>query len=217
MQTRKKENRSATGVVEELLSRLLDGSLRPGQRIKEADVVSALGASRTPSREALSELARLGFVIAEPDKGYRVVPLTAREAREIYPLIWTLESLALGESGQFDEEYFETLSSLNLSFECSLQQGDARSALSFDTAWHQHLVSACRNQRLLGMVKNLKLLALRYELGFMSNSLLPTHSVKDHAEVFEALQSGFRERAQELLKEHWRRGMDALLEHLDWL
>jgi len=41
---------------------ILDGRLRPGQRLRDVDLAAELGISRTPVREALQRLERLGLV-----------------------------------------------------------------------------------------------------------------------------------------------------------
>jgi len=43
-------------------SAILDGRLRPGQRLRDVDLAAELGISRTPVREALQRLERLGLV-----------------------------------------------------------------------------------------------------------------------------------------------------------
>ena len=58
-------------------------------------MAAELGASRTPLREALFSLVHEGLIDATPDRGFSVKPLSSREVREIYPILWTLESLAV--------------------------------------------------------------------------------------------------------------------------
>lgn len=59
---------------------ILDGRLRPGQRLRDVDLAVQLGTSRTPVREALQRLERFGLVeiaagrytrVSEPDKRLR--------------------------------------------------------------------------------------------------------------------------------------------------
>ena len=54
--------------------------------------------SRTPLREGLLSLEREGFVRVQMDKGFSVGPLSGREVREAYPILSTLEELALRAS-----------------------------------------------------------------------------------------------------------------------
>ncbi len=59
---------------------IVDGRLRPGQRLRDVDLATQLGISRTPVREALQRLERFGLVeiavgrytrVSEPDERVR--------------------------------------------------------------------------------------------------------------------------------------------------
>jgi len=56
----------------ELRSRILAGSLKPGERLNQGALAEELGVSRTPLREALRLLATDGWVSIENNRGARV-------------------------------------------------------------------------------------------------------------------------------------------------
>ena len=74
-------------VYESVRSRILDGSLERGARLRQEALAAELGVSRTPLREALRRLASEGLVELEPNRGARIPDLshadmvTAYEAR----------------------------------------------------------------------------------------------------------------------------------------
>ena len=47
---------------------ILDGSLAPGERLRDHDLAEWLGVSRTPVREALQRLERVGLVEVSPHR-----------------------------------------------------------------------------------------------------------------------------------------------------
>ncbi|WP_235282410.1 GntR family transcriptional regulator [Microbacterium sp. SA39] len=47
---------------------IIDGTLAPGQRIRDLDIADRLHVSRTPVREALQRLERLGLVVMYPSR-----------------------------------------------------------------------------------------------------------------------------------------------------
>jgi len=98
-QTESKDAPIRTDLRRIVLERIVSGTLAPGVRIKEARLAEELGTSRTPLREALIKLEQEGFVRSELAHGFTVEPISGREVREIYPLLWTLETLALRSSG----------------------------------------------------------------------------------------------------------------------
>ena len=76
-----------------ILDAIQTGTLRPGARLKEADLVAALAVSRTPLREALAALRAEG-ILERDDDGLRVRRLGWHDVRGLYELRGTLEGLA---------------------------------------------------------------------------------------------------------------------------
>nr|WP_259895465.1 MULTISPECIES: GntR family transcriptional regulator [unclassified Kocuria] len=60
-------------------SQRLAGQLKPGQRVIEPELAVSFGASKTPVREALQELAAEGLVEVLPKKGYRIRDMDAAD------------------------------------------------------------------------------------------------------------------------------------------
>jgi len=66
---------------------ILDGTLEPGERLHDDQLISWLGVSRTPIREALGDLARAGLVETSANRYTRVaVPDPARVSDTIQTL-----------------------------------------------------------------------------------------------------------------------------------
>lgn len=74
-------------VHETLMQSLDEGVLRPGQRIKAAELAKRLGLSRAPVREALHVLAGQGLVELLPDKGAVMRELTLEDLIQIYEVM----------------------------------------------------------------------------------------------------------------------------------
>jgi DNA-binding GntR family transcriptional regulator len=194
-----------------VLERIVGGELVPGVRIKESQLAKELGASRTPLREALINLEQEGFVRSELDRGFSVQPLSGREVRETYPILWTLESLALRASGIAVYSRLEDISRINAQFS---KTKNPHQRLRYDAHWHETLLSCCPNQRLNALLTSLRTTIRRYEQIYMSDSVLVAESVRQHQQIIEALQAENIERAEELLTENWRMGMELLLVRL---
>lgn len=185
-----------------ILEGILRGTLGPGTDVNEAALASSLGVSRTPLREALLGLEMEGFLKSDVGRGFSVVPLTERDVEEIYPLLWTLESLALRTTGAISAEKRRQLAEINAQLESSA--ADAEAALALDRRWHDTLLSPCRNQHLLDLIRGLKDLAHRYELAYMKHSGKVILSVEQHRGVLAALERGDLEKAAAHLEENWR-------------
>src|SRR5262245_7509357 len=83
-------------VAGELRAAIIDGTLSPGQPLRQDAVARHFSTSAIPVREAFRQLETEGWIIVEPNKGATVSPLSPEEAREIYEIRAALESLALG-------------------------------------------------------------------------------------------------------------------------
>lgn len=59
-----------------------DGELPPGQLLRDVDLATRFGVSRTPVREALQRLERIGLVEIEANRYTRVAALTPKVVRD---------------------------------------------------------------------------------------------------------------------------------------
>lgn len=80
--------------VLEVRRRIVAGDLPPGARLKERELVDALGVSRTVVREALRQLESERLVRIEPQVGPVVAELTPDQARQLYEVRAALEATA---------------------------------------------------------------------------------------------------------------------------
>jgi DNA-binding GntR family transcriptional regulator len=71
-------------VQDKIRNAIMDGTLEPGERLNDDDLIAWLGVSRTPIREALAELARAGLVEMAPNRYTKVAAPTAAELLDAY-------------------------------------------------------------------------------------------------------------------------------------
>ena len=60
---------------------IVDGSLAPGEQLRDVELAAWLGVSRTPVREALLRLQQAGLVAALPGRSTTVASMDTRAAR----------------------------------------------------------------------------------------------------------------------------------------
>ena len=73
---------------------VLNGDLRPGEKVHEQGLCVRFGVSRTPLREALKVLASEGLIILTPNRGAMIARISDKEIDELFPIIGALEALA---------------------------------------------------------------------------------------------------------------------------
>ena len=192
-----------------LLDGMLKGDPAPGSAINESELSQELGVSRTPLREALLSLVGEGFLHATPGKGFCVLPLSAKEVEELYPVIAALEVLALRSSAAPTAADLKRLAAINQDLEGV--QNDAEAALEADDRWHEALLARCDNRRLLETIRGLKYHAQRYESAYMRHSGKIIQSVAQHRAILKSLREGNLDDASRGLEANWRISQEFLL------
>ncbi|WJR79241.1 GntR family transcriptional regulator [Bradyrhizobium sp. NP1] len=77
---------------------ILSGELKPGTKLRFADLTNRYGAAMGTLRESLSRLTADRLVVAEGQRGFRVPPISLNELWDITQLRIEIETVALSES-----------------------------------------------------------------------------------------------------------------------
>lgn len=85
-------------IAQEIRQEILEGKLRPGERIGQEELAERFDASRIPVREGLKILEAEGLITIVPNAGAWVSKLDAFEFDQTYKLREQVESLAIRES-----------------------------------------------------------------------------------------------------------------------
>jgi DNA-binding GntR family transcriptional regulator len=80
-------------VATEMRRLILDGTLRPGERLIEDRLAEQLGVSRNPVREAIRVLEAEGFLDVTARRGSFVATLSAKQAADLFEIRLALEPL----------------------------------------------------------------------------------------------------------------------------
>jgi DNA-binding GntR family transcriptional regulator len=81
-------------VAERLRDEIVQGGLRPGEKIVEGVWARSIGISQASVREAINILAKEGFVTKALGRSARVVSLNAEDVKQIYQVRGVMEGLA---------------------------------------------------------------------------------------------------------------------------
>lgn len=188
-------------VSDRLRRLILEGRIPPGQRLVERDLSDLLGVSRTPIREALSQLLREGLVTGRERSGLYVAPLSEGEIVDVYQAIAALERACLLHMGEVAPGTLSGLQAAGRKLASS--RGRAQLAIEADSAWHQALTCHSPNGKLQSMLVPLRALSTRYELAFFRDTSNLVHSVQSHERMEQLLKEGDLRSVAALIEEHW--------------
>ena len=193
---------------------IIDHRLAPGARIIESQLATELGVSRTPIREALFKLEEEGFIKSDLARGFKVNGLSAQEVRELYPIVWTLEALALRLAKPQISTVLKELKLINQEFDKAI--GNPQKTISVDTRFHETITNQCRNRHLIDQLNSLRRLIVRYEFAYMQDKNWPKESYDQHNEIIKAITKENLNLAVELIEQNWRYGMEHISAWLEW-
>lgn len=86
--------RASDKAYQALLDEIVDGTLSPGTALAEVEQSARLGVSRTPLREALSQLRKDGLIEQQRGRGLTVTAVSLDDIVELYELRQPLEQQA---------------------------------------------------------------------------------------------------------------------------
>jgi DNA-binding GntR family transcriptional regulator len=182
---------------------ILDGTLEPGEQLKDAEIAEWLGLSRTPIREALARLEEYGLVETAPNRYTRVTPLSAGDARDAFTVVAALHSLAawLGAL-RVEESELATMRRANEDFAAALRANDVDRAIAADDRFHDVLVQASANREIARSLERLMPKVRRLERARFG-SLAGRRSVEGHDQIIALCASGEAEAAAQAVREQW--------------
>jgi len=195
-------DRSLSAVVsEQIRGRILDGTLKPGERLVEDRLSAELGVSRVPVREALRGLSAEGLVTLLPRRGATVVEVTPESVAELVEVRALLEGLNAKLAAQrHDPKIVEQLKDTLARGNQAAKTGTAEELAHLNAEFHERLAVASRNTVLSEVMRGLR---ERTSIAFAINGRARAREDWDeHAGVLAAVIAGDAELASLLANRH---------------
>ncbi|MDN3627138.1 GntR family transcriptional regulator [Methylobacterium isbiliense] len=196
----------------------------PGSELDELQLVSELGISRTPLREAFVKLASDGLVVLMPNRGARVAPLDlayTQEHLEAFDLLQRVAT-AWAATRRSDEDLTRIRRHAD-AFEAAWRGRDPSAMIDTNFAFHEAIGESCGNRNIartyIGLLsENLRIarLAMAYEC-YGSADAYEAHIeaiVREHREMLEAIAARDPERAERIAGSHSGLARKRVLEYL---
>lgn len=194
-------------VTEVLRDGILEGSLRPGQRLGQVKLAEELGVSRIPLRDALRRLEAEGLVTIDRRRGARVSSLTAADVQEVYEMRMMLEAeCARRAISSLEDDDVERL--VELSLEMDRLATDPIEGPQARWEFYSELYALAERPRMRATILVLRALVVRYHL------LTDSGHHRDHEELRSCIRERDGERAAEMIRAHLDTARQDLIESL---
>ncbi|MDQ2835765.1 MAG: GntR family transcriptional regulator [Acidobacteriota bacterium] len=190
-------------VYEKILKAIVYGKLDLGEPLSENDLAKALGVSKAPIRESLSELRLKGLVEVIPQSGSYVFSPNRRQIQELCDFRSLLEECALRLSMENDAKSLVTsLKRIARQMKKAYSSADRLESNVLDTEFHQCFFHYCRNQYLTESYATIRhsIEALRYR--FMNTSIYRSKVFDEHQKLVDFLAAGNTAKAISVLTDH---------------
>ena len=204
---------------ERLRADLLACRLQPGSRLKIGELCQALSVSLSAVREALSRLTSEGLVVAEPQRGFRVAPISADELSDLTQVRAQIEGSCLERAiavGDVGWEARLVAAFHRLSRTPEREPGDPQRMneawSAAHAAYHEALVAACDSPWLLRLRATLYAQSERYRRLSVPLAEITRDLNREHQDIMDAAFARDGGRARTLMTRHLELTTRILLE-----
>jgi DNA-binding GntR family transcriptional regulator len=197
-------NRSFRDQVRRALeAALVAGELKPGELYSAPVLGERFGVSATPVREAMLALAKDGFVVAERNRGFRVLEMSENDLDEICQIRLMLEVPATVEVAKIiSPPVLGRLALIADEIVAAAALGDLIDYLDSDRRFHVELISQLGNDRLTELVDRLRRQTRLFGLDDLVVAGRLVSSAEEHRELLEAMRARDTATTKRLISSH---------------
>ncbi len=207
---------AAQHAVEALRRAMVEGELRPGNRIRQEEIAEELGLSVAPVREALTVLEQEGQVTYRPRRGYFVTEFDLQDLREIYELRRLLESRAARRAlPLLDEDSLERIELLARSCVEAAAEGDVAAELDANRHFHFAILESPDQVHTKKLIRQLWDSTETYRAMYYSAPRGRREATDSHERIIAALRRRDVEAMVDELDAHRQRALELLGQILD--
>ena len=190
-------------VFQTLRKAILTGELMPGERLMEIHLAEKLGVSRTPIREAIRKLELEGLVINIPRRGAQVAEISERGLRDVLEVRRALDTFCAELACErISDEEKEALKKACTDFEDAVDTKDASVIAKADVAFHDIIIGATGNERLVALLNNLAEQMYRYRFEYIKDVSQHKKIIEEHRVLLDAILKGNIIGARDAAREH---------------
>jgi len=204
-------------IYKKLLNDILGGKFYQGQRLIEKELIDIYKISKTPLRESLVKLERMGLVQKNINRGFLVKRILRKDTEEIYDLREIIDGLSVRKIVEnITEEKIQKIKNIIDDMELCIRDKEIDKYSEHDKYFHTVLSELSGNKRLAEIMQN-----LNYQISILlrTSLKLPKRGIEisfnEHKKIFNAILKKDPVKAEENAKKHMQETKKAVLKYFD--
>jgi DNA-binding GntR family transcriptional regulator len=187
-------------VYDKIKELILNGKLKPNTKLRQEQIATMLGVSRTPVIKAFQLLHVDCLLEYVPRKGYYVKALGCEEMLNLYYLRGAIESVVSRElAGKLSQDQIKDLRRLMEGFDSEWTEEKRKHYLEIDRIFHTELIKMSKNPFVIRIPHLINLYFASNQHGLMRDF---NESLQEHQAILDAIETGNKELAMRLAFEH---------------
>lgn len=194
---------------EHIKRQIVTGELLPGAIISEKELITSLGISRTPIREAIQRLAEEGLVVVMPSRGTIVSHISVDDIRQIYEARKLNEPFLVRQAvGRVDPDRIREFRNA-FETQTAMQLPDH----DWDCEFHLYLAECAGNRFMKKLIQDLMTQSMRIRvLSSEKKASRFEQAGREHIAIIDAILAGDADAAEQAVLSHLLRSEEGYKE-----
>ena len=202
-------------VYHEIKKRLINNTIKPGERLWEDKIAEELGVSRTPVREAINRLVAEKFIENRSHKGIFAAEISKEDLDNMLDVRIALETLSVKECCKLiKDEEIEDLQRIYQDYSNKLINNEYIEASQLDSQMHKFIAQISKNKKLMEYINEIQdIFAYARTSQVKWTPSKVNRSLQDHKNLIEAISNRDKESAVKFIKKDIEAMRDLLIEN----
>ncbi|MFH2127786.1 MAG: GntR family transcriptional regulator [Pseudomonadota bacterium] len=188
-----------------LCQEIMDGTLAPGQFLKEQELKERFGTSRAPIREAVRLLAADRLVVINAYKKKYVRKITREDLLEVIPVLASLEGCAAKiTAGKTTPQTIGKLIEVNDELKSAYAAKDIGRCIELNFRFHGCYIKDANNEALKQAIRPIIQRTVRLWVSslYAQKANLFENTIVEHDKIIEAFKNGDANKIEQSAREH---------------
>jgi DNA-binding GntR family transcriptional regulator len=206
----------ASQVYNILEAKILSGELQPGSRLSEETIAEVYSVSRSPAREALASLERVGLAVRVGMRD-RMVPMPTEEMIAQKHDVWWIIDVGRTYLGSLDataEDHAELRHYVD-GMAAAANAGDTKKYRQFCDKFHKKIRGSCANEYMNELGTSSDLYMKWFERLYDRAAEISTDVIAEHYRILEAYEKRDLAGLSETIRVHLMRQRDRMLSNFN--